>query len=185
MEFTIEQVALLLNGKVEGDGSEKLTRLDKIQEGRPGGISFLANEKYEPYIYETKASAVIVSEGFQAKKTIQTNLIRVKDAYTGFTQILEAYAQFTKTSKSGIEEPAFMHESSTIGSDFYRGAFSYIGKNCSIGNHVKIYPNVSIGDNVKIEGGSHLEDIDTKTYTVREGIVIVKKGAVIPSNFTI
>lgn len=150
MEFTIEQVALLLNGKVEGDGSEKLTRLDKIQEGRPGGISFLANEKYEPYIYETKASAVIVSEGFQAKKTIPTNLIRVKDAYTGFSQILEAYAQFTKTSKSGIEEPSFIHESSTIGSDFYRGAFSYIGKNCSIGNHVKIYPNVSIGDNVKI-----------------------------------
>lgn len=150
MEFTIEQVALLLNGKVEGDGSEKVIRLDKIQEGKPGGISFLANEKYEAYIYKTEASAVIVSENFKAKKAISTNLIRVKDAYTGFTQILEAYAQFTKYNKSGIEEPAFMHHSSTIGSDFYRGAFSYIGKNCAIGNNVKIYPNVSIGDNVKI-----------------------------------
>jgi UDP-3-O-[3-hydroxymyristoyl] glucosamine N-acyltransferase len=150
MEFTIEQVALLLNGKVEGDGSEKVDRLDKIQEGKPGGISFLANEKYEAYIYTTEASAVIVSEDFKAKKAISTNLIRVKDAYIGFTQILEAYAQSTKYNKSGIEEPAFMHHSSTIGFDFYRGAFSYIGKNCAIGNNVKIYPNVSIGDNVKI-----------------------------------
>lgn len=150
MEFTIEQIAALLSGSIEGDWFGKITRIDKIQEGKPGGISFLANEKYEAHIYDTEASAVIVSEDFEAKKTITTTLIRVKDAYTGFTQILEAYTFFTKTNKSGVEEPAFMDSSSTIGSDFYRGAFSYIGKNCSIGNHVKIYPNVNIGDNIKI-----------------------------------
>ncbi|MCH7398961.1 UDP-3-O-(3-hydroxymyristoyl)glucosamine N-acyltransferase [Belliella sp. DSM 107340] len=150
MEFTLDQVASLLNGKVEGDGSIVVNRLDKIQEGKPGGISFLSNEKYEQFIYETEASGVIVSENFQARKNLKTTLIRVKDAYAGFTQILEAYAQFTKNSKSGIEEPSFIDPSSSIGTNFYRGAFSYIGKNSKIGNSVKIYPNVTIGDNVSI-----------------------------------
>lgn len=153
MEFTVEQVASLLNGKVEGDGSTKVNRLDKIQEGQPGGISFLSNEKYENFIYETSASAVIVSENFQPKKSLKTSLIRVKDAYTGFTQILEAYAQFTKNSKSGVEMPSFIHESSNIGEGHYRGAFSYIGQKTVIGDNVKIYPNVFIGDNVRI--GDH------------------------------
>ncbi len=153
MEFTVDQVASLLNGKVEGDGSAKVNRLDKIQEGRPGGVSFLSNEKYENFIYQTEASAVIVSEDFKAKKEIKTSIIRVKDAYTGFTQILEAYALFAKNSKTGVEEPAFIDESSLIGSGHYRGAFSYIGKNCRIGKEVKIYPNAYLGDNVTI--GDH------------------------------
>ncbi|MCH7403634.1 UDP-3-O-(3-hydroxymyristoyl)glucosamine N-acyltransferase [Belliella kenyensis] len=150
MEFTVEQVAALLNGKVEGDGSAIVNRLDKIQEGMPGGISFLSNEKYENFIYSTQASAVIVSENFQPKKSINTTLIRVKDAYTGFTQILEAYVQFTKSNKSGVEAPSFFDQSSSIGEGHYLGAFSYVGKNCVIGNHCKIFPNVYIGDNVRI-----------------------------------
>ncbi|SNS52669.1 UDP-3-O-[3-hydroxymyristoyl] glucosamine N-acyltransferase [Belliella buryatensis] len=150
MEFTVEQVASLLNGKVEGDGSTKVNRLDKIQDGQPGGISFLSNEKYENYIYETAASAVIVSENFQPKKAVKPSLIRVKDAYTGFTQILEAYSQFTKNNKTGVEQPAFIHESSSIGDGHYRGAFSYIGQRTTVGDNVKIYPNSYIGDNVKI-----------------------------------
>ncbi|HCX76787.1 MAG TPA: UDP-3-O-(3-hydroxymyristoyl)glucosamine N-acyltransferase, partial [Algoriphagus sp.] len=59
MEFTLRQLAELLNGKVEGDESLTVSRLDKIQEGQAGGISFLSNEKYEPYLYQTQATAVI------------------------------------------------------------------------------------------------------------------------------
>ncbi len=150
MEFTIEQIAVLIEGKVEGDGSIKVNRLDKIQEGKPGGISFLSNEKYEPFLYETEASAVIVSESFILTKPIKTTLIRVKNAYTGFTLLLEAYSHLTKTEKTGVEEPAFIANSSEIGEGFYRAAFSYIGKNCKIGNEVKIHSHVHIGDGVTI-----------------------------------
>ena len=153
MEFTLNQIAGMLNGKIEGNGSLKVNRIDKIQEGKEGGISFLANEKYEPFIYQTDATAVIVSENFIAQKPIKANLIRVKNAYSGFTQLLEAYAQMLKTSKTGIEQPSYFDESSTIGESHYRGAFSYVGKNCIIGNNVAIYPNAYIGDNVKI--GDH------------------------------
>lgn len=153
MEFTLGQLAALLGGTVEGDLSQKVNRLDKIQEGKPGGISFLSNEKYEPFLYETQATAVIVSEGFMPNRTFSTTLIRVKDAYLGFTTLLEAYAQFSKNALSGVEEPSFLGAGSKMGDQGYRGAFSYIGKNCIIGNHVKIHPHAYIGDRVRI--GDH------------------------------
>jgi len=150
MEFTVSQVAELLNGSVEGDGSQKVNRLDKIQEGKPGGISFLANLKYEPYLYTTQASAVIVQEDLKPTKAITTTLIRVKDAYTGFTQLLEAYAMMIREDKKGVEQPSYMDESSTMGSNAYRAAFSYVGKKAQIGNNVKIHAHAVIGDEVII-----------------------------------
>ncbi|TXE06985.1 UDP-3-O-(3-hydroxymyristoyl)glucosamine N-acyltransferase [Algoriphagus aquimarinus] len=150
MEFTLGQVAAILQGKVEGDENQKVSRLDKIQEGKAGGISFLANEKYTPFIYDTEATAVIVSNNFVPTKTLKTNLIRVEDAYTGFTLLLEAYAVMMKSSIVGIEEPSYMDPSSQIGEQAYRGAFSYIGKNCKIGASVKLYSHVHIGDRVQI-----------------------------------
>ena len=150
MEFTLGQVAAILQGTVEGDENQKVSRLDKIQEGKPGGISFLANEKYTQFIYDTEATAVIVSKSFVATKALKTNLIRVEDAYNGFTQLLEAYAMMMKSSVVGIEEPSYIDASSQIGGQSYRAAFSYIGKNCKIGDSVKIYSHAHIGDRVQI-----------------------------------
>lgn len=150
MEFSLGQIAQLIGGKVEGDSTLKVNRLDKIQDGLPGGISFLSNEKYESYIYETKATAVIVSENFEPQKPLETNLIRVKNAYEGFTMLLEAYSMILTSSRTGKEEPSFFDSSSSIGEGFYLGAFSYVGKNCQIGKSVKIYPQVYIGNGVKI-----------------------------------
>jgi UDP-3-O-[3-hydroxymyristoyl] glucosamine N-acyltransferase len=153
MEFTLAQVAAILQGKIEGDESQKVSRLDKIQEGKPGGISFLANEKYASYIYDTDATAVLVSKDFEPTKPLKTTLIRVEDPYTGFTLLLEAYAQLSKTSFQGVEEPSYLDPSSQMGENGYRGAFSYIGKNCKIGSGVIIHPQVYIGDRVSI--GDH------------------------------
>jgi UDP-3-O-[3-hydroxymyristoyl] glucosamine N-acyltransferase len=150
MEFSLAQVAAILQGKVEGDENQTVSRLDKIQEGKPGGISFLANEKYTSFIYETEATAVIVSEDFIPVKPLKTNIIRVKDAYKGFTLLLEAYSTLMKSGIEGVEEPSYMDASSSAGTQIYRGAFSYIGKNCEIGNNVKIYPHAFIGDRVKL-----------------------------------
>lgn len=150
MEFTIGQVAAILQGKVEGDETQKVYRLDKIQEGKEGGISFLSNEKYQSFIYETEATAVIVSETFTPTKEVKTTLIRVKDAYSGFTTLLEAYNQFTKANFVGVQEPCHMDGSSSIGENCFRGIYSHIGKECSIGYGVKIHPQVFIGDRVKI-----------------------------------
>src|SRR5665811_1804956 len=150
MEFTVNQIAKLLNGKVEGDGSQIVNRLDKIQEGAQGGISFLSNLKYEPYLYSTESTAVIVSEDFKPSKKVNTTLIKVENAYTGFTRLLEAYSEMTKENKIGVEQPSYVGENSEIGSNSFRAAFSYIGEQVKIGDNVKIHAHAFIGDQVEI-----------------------------------
>lgn len=150
MEFTVRQIAVLLNGHVDGDDSLTVNQLSKIEEATPGSISFLANPKYESFLYETRASAVIVDHSFTPREPVGLALIRVENAYSAFTQLLEEYYRLVSLSRVGTEQPSFMHESSTIGEQAYRGAFSYIGKNCEIGQNVKVYPQAYIGDNVRI-----------------------------------
>ena len=153
MEFSLEQLARILDGTVEGDATQKVNRLDKIQEAQPGSIAFLANTKYESFLYDTAATAVIVSSDFKPSKPYTTTLIRVKDAYTGFTTLLEAYQQLNQAALIGIEQPSFMAASSSMGEQGYRGAFSYVGNHCILGKGVKIYGQAFIGDRVKI--GDH------------------------------
>lgn len=149
MQFTANQIATLLGGYVEGNPDVVVNQLAKIEEGERGALAFLSNPKYEQFLYETNASAVIVNEDFQLSKPVQASLIRVKDAYSAFSELLRIYHQL-RNERSGIEEPSFIHESAQIGQDFYLGAFSYIGRDVKIGNGVKIYPQVYVGDGVTI-----------------------------------
>lgn len=149
MKVTIQQIADLLNGEIVGDPTIEVSDLSKIEEGKPGSLSFLSNPKYIHYLYETKASAVIVNKSFVPENTVKAALIKVEDAYVAFTKLLEFYNQI-KNNKVGIEQPHFMGENTHYGKDIYIGAFAYIGQNCQIGNQVKIYPNTYIGDHVKI-----------------------------------
>lgn len=153
MEFTIDQIALMLGGEVRGNGKETVNMLAKIQEAKKGQITFLSNPKYEQYIYTTQASAVIVNKDFVPKKAVDSNLILVEDAYISFTALLEEYHKLISFQKTGIEQPSFVGENVVTGEDIYRGAFSYIGNNVRIGKNVKIYPHVFIGDDVII--GDH------------------------------
>ncbi|MDO6389846.1 UDP-3-O-(3-hydroxymyristoyl)glucosamine N-acyltransferase [Pontibacter sp. BT731] len=150
MEFTIQQIADLLKGEVEGDNTVKVSTLAKIEEAQAGALAFLSNLKYEPYLYTTGASAVIVSDKLELKKPVSASLIRVSDPYSSFSTLLAYYQQAVLAAKVGVEEPCFIGSGSEIGEGHYRGAFSYIGNNCKIGQHVRIYPQVYIGDNVTI-----------------------------------
>ena len=156
MELSLEQVAGLIEGKVEGEPKLKVNRLEKIEEATKGSIAFLANPKYTSYVYSTEASGVIVKNDFIPEKEVKTSLIRVEDPYGAFAKLLEAYQQMTAKVKTGIEQPSFQHEASVYGENCYLGAFSYLGEGVEIGNNVKIYPHVYIGDNVKIGDGSIL-----------------------------
>jgi UDP-3-O-[3-hydroxymyristoyl] glucosamine N-acyltransferase len=150
MEFTVEQIAAMLGGTIEGDGKGRITMLAKIQDARPGQIAFLSNPKYENFIYTTGATAVIVSKQFVPRKPVTTTLIRVDDPYISFTVLLEEYHKLISFQRSGIEEPCFIGSGSRAGKGIYRGAFSYIGNNVTLGNNVKVYPHVFVGDNVSI-----------------------------------
>lgn len=149
MKFKAAEIAQLLQGTVTGDANVEVSTLSKIEEGKEGSISFLANPKYEHFIYTTNASIVIVSKDFVATDSISSTLIVVEDAYQAFTQLLQYYNTI-KNNKVGIEEYTKVNSTAQLGDNVYVGSFSYIGANVSIGNNVKIYPNVTIGDHAKI-----------------------------------
>lgn len=150
MEFTVKQIAAMLGGEVKGNADANINMLAKIQDAKPGQIAFLANPRYEQYIYSTKATAVIVRKDFQPKKVIDATLILVDDPYNSFTALLEEYHKLINFQKVGVEQPSFMGEKSVVGRNVYRGAFSYIGTDVRIGDNVKIYPHVFVGDNVTV-----------------------------------
>ncbi|MCZ8354564.1 MAG: UDP-3-O-(3-hydroxymyristoyl)glucosamine N-acyltransferase [Cyclobacteriaceae bacterium] len=183
MEFTIDQIAAMLGGQVQGKSTEKISMLAKIQDAKPGQLSFLSNPKYEQFIYTTQASAVIVKKDFVPKKEITTALILVDDPYVSFTVLLEEYHKLISFQKHGVEEPSFVGKDVQIGKGIYRGAFSYIGNHANIGNNVKIYPHVYIGDNVVI-GDNTIIHSGVKIYSdTRIGSnCVIHAGTVIGSD---
>jgi UDP-3-O-[3-hydroxymyristoyl] glucosamine N-acyltransferase len=182
MEFTAQQIAGLLNGTIEGDADAKVSKLAKIEEGVPGSISFLANPKYTPYLYTTKASLVIIQKDFVLTAPVSATLIRVESAEIAFAKLLEIYNQI-KLNKTGISKHAFIAESATVGNNVYAGEFASIGENVVIGNNVKIYPQVYIGDNSTI-GDNTILFAGVKLYseTVVGKNCIIHSGTVIGSD---
>ncbi len=179
MKFTAAQIAGILEGDIVGNPDVEVFKLSKIEEGTEGALTFLANPKYKPYIYSTKASVTIVNKTFEAENAITTTLIKVDDAYKAFSKLLEYY-NMVKLNKNGIEQPSFIAETSVHGSDVYIGAFSYIGENVKIGSNVKIFPNSYIGDNVTI-GDNTILFAGAKVYSdcVIGNNCVVNSGAII------
>lgn len=154
-------------------------KLSKIEEGMAGSLTFLANPKYTPYVYSTKASIIIVNRDFIPEQNLDLTLIKVDDAYKSFSKLLEYYNQ-VKFTKTGVESPVFISESARYGENFYMGAFSYLGNNVVLGADVKIYPNVYIGDNVTI-GDRTIVFAGAKIYseTVIGNDCVIHSGAII------
>lgn len=147
MEFTAQQIAELIKGRVEGDKDAKVSSFAKIEEGHEGAISFLSNKKYLHYIYETKSSVVLVDESLELERNVNCTLIRVKSAYEAVAQLLQLYESM-KPRKRGISDLAFIDPTATIGKDCYIGPFAYIGPKCVIGDNSIIHPHAALGDNV-------------------------------------
>ncbi|RTZ07045.1 UDP-3-O-(3-hydroxymyristoyl)glucosamine N-acyltransferase [Flavobacterium bomense] len=183
MKFTAEQIAGILEGKVVGNPMAEVSRLSKIEEGTEGSLTFLSNPKYQNYIYSTKASVTIVNDTFIAEAPITTTLIKVIDAYSAFSKLLEFYNQ-VKLNKSGIEQPSFLSDSVKYGESLYLGSFSYVGQNVVLGENVKIYPNcflgdnVVVGDNVILFAGAKIysETIIGNNCTIHSGAIIGSDG---------
>lgn len=185
MKFSAEQIAGLLEGEVVGNPLSEVSTLAKIEEGTPGALSFLANPKYEEYIYSTDSSICIVNKTFEPAHQLpeKLTLIKVEDAYACFAKLLELYDTMTK-QEPRIESPSYIDETASVGEGLYLGAFAYIGKNCKIGNNVEIHPNANIGPNVVIgdrtviySGATIYRDcVIGKNCTIHSGAVIGADG---------
>ena len=180
MEFTVSQIADVLGGAVEGDGTRIINRLAKIEEAQAGALSFLANQKYEPYLYTTGATAIIVSRALALRQPVPAALIRVDDPYLSFTTLLEFYQQQTRAGRRGVEEPAYLGAGTEVGENHYRGAFSYVGQDCRIGRDVRIFPHAYVGDRCRIGDGTIIH-AGAKIYpdTVVGARCVIHAGAVL------
>lgn len=152
MEFTAEQIASFIGGKVEGNPQATVHTFAKIEEGTEGALSFLSNPKYTHYIYDTKSSIVIVNEDLELESNVSTTIIRVKNAYESIAKLLQLY-EASKPKKKGISPKADIADDATVGEDCFVGAFACIGNGANIGSSCQIYQNVVIGDNVKMGDG--------------------------------
>lgn len=150
MQFTAQQIAAMVGGEVSGNPDVTVSTVAKIEEGHEGAISFLANPKYTPHIYDTDSSIVLVSRTFEPEYPVKATLIKVDDPYATVAQLLQMVAQLTEPVYTGVEQPAYIAEGVELPEGIYVGAFAYIGKNVKLGKNVKIYPQAYIGENVVI-----------------------------------
>ena len=155
MEFTAQMIAGLIGGTVEGNPDAKVNNFAKIEEGKPGCISFLANDKYEHYIYETESSVVLVNNNFLPKGEIRATLIRVPDAREAVAQLLQAYESM-KPKRKGISELAFIDPTAQVGKDCYIGPFVAIAEGVVIGDGCVLHPHVTIGKNARVGDGTEI-----------------------------
>ncbi len=182
MEFTIQELAHLLGGEIKGNPEDRIHTISKIQEGKKGSVTFLSNPKYEAYIYDTNATAVIVNRGFTPKKDLEATLVFVEDAYVAFSTLLDEYERLTKLQKTGIEQPSYIDSTASTGENVYVGAFTYIGARTKIGNNVKIYPQAYIGEEVEIGDNSIIyAGVKVNARSILGKYVTVQSGAVIGS----
>lgn len=179
MEFKVAQIAGILQAEVVGDPNGVITTVCKIEEGVPGGLTFLANPKYTHYIYETRATAAIVNKTFQPERPVPCTLIKVDDSYVAFARLLDVYNK-SKRKRPGVSPHACVAESAKIGENVYIGEFASIGENVVIGDNCQIFPHVCLGDDVKV-GSDTVLNAGVKVYAecVIGSHCIIHAGAVI------
>lgn len=165
MEFTAKQIADFIGGRVEGNEQATVHTFTKIEEGKEGAITFLSNPKYTQYIYDTKASVVLVNEDLELEHPVEATLIRVKNAYECVAKLMQMYAA-AQPKKTGVDPLAFVAPSAAIGNDVYIGPFTYVGEDVKIGDGTRIFPNVTIYDGCQIG----------KNVTIHAGAVIGADG---------
>lgn len=156
MLFSASQIALLINGTVEGDPNATVGSFGKIEEAGVGQLSFLANPRYEEYLYTTKATIIIVNESLELRQAVSPALIRVKDAYSAFATLLGKYQEFKQQQLKGVQQPVYISATASYSDDVFIGAFAYLGENVKIGVGTKIYPGVFLGDNVIVGNNTTL-----------------------------
>lgn len=183
MKFTASQIAEYLKGVVEGDPEVIVGDVSKIEDGKAGTLAFLANPKYEKYIYETDASVVLVNKDFKPVRPVSCTLVRVDDSYQAIASLLQLREEM-KPVPSGIDKDVYIAPSVKKGKDIYIGHYSVISAGTVIGDNVIIHPQVFIGENVFIDDNTVLHP-GVKVYrechigkgcTLHAGVVIGSDG---------
>ncbi len=149
MQFTAQQIADFLGGTVEGNPEAAVSDFAKIEEGKAGALSFLANAHYAHYLYDTASTIVLVNNDFKPEHPVTATLVRVPDAYEAVAKLLTLY-QSAQPKRKGIHPLACIAETAEVGEDCYVGPFSYIGEGVKIGRGCQIYAGTIIEEGASL-----------------------------------
>jgi UDP-3-O-[3-hydroxymyristoyl] glucosamine N-acyltransferase len=180
MEFSAFQIAAIIQGKIEGNPNISVHSFGKIEEAQAGQLAFLANPRYEEFLYNTGASIIIINESLELKEAIDATLIRVPDAYTAFATLLQAYEELKANQMVGVQEHAYVSPKAKLNEQVFVGSFSYVSDYVKLGKNVKIHAQVYLGNNVVI-GNNVILHPGVKIYhdCVIGNNVIIHAGTVI------
>jgi len=180
MQFSAAQIAMIVNGKIEGNSEASVGSFGKIEEAQAGQLAFLANPKYEEHLYTTKASVILVNASQELKQSVAATLVRVPDAYIAFATLLDKYQQLQTQQLSGIQQPSHIAATAKHGENVFIGAFTYVGEKAVIGTGTKVFPNVFIGDDV-IVGNNTIIHPGVKIYhgCIIGNNVVIHAGTVV------
>jgi len=183
MEFSAQQIADFLGGVIQGNPFIKVSDFSKIEEGKPGTLSFLSNPKYSQYIYDSQASIILVNKDFQPEREVQSTLILVDDAYQSLAKLLTMVDQ-AKPKKTGISPLAYISPTAEVGENAYIAPFVYIGEHVAIGKNTSLHPHscvedgAKLGDNVTLFSGVkvYYNCVIGNNCTLHSGSVIGSDG---------
>lgn len=155
MEFSAQMIAGLIGGSVIGDPEAKVNDFARIEEGKPGCISFLYDDKYLQHLYNTESSVVLINEDIELKQDVKATLIKVPDAREAVAKLLQIYESL-KPKREGISELAFIDPTAKIGEKCYIGPFVAIAEGVEIGDGCVIHPHVTIGRNARVGANTEI-----------------------------
>lgn len=163
MKLSARQIAEHLGGDIVGNPDVLVSSPARIEYGKSGNICFLANPKYEKYLYSTGASIVLVNRSFTPKEPVKATMIAVDDAYQAVAELLEYFSQLKKSRHKGNPLSRFFSFTRRLKGRIGRGSWvadfvvvekgARVGRDCQIHPQVYIGENVTIGDNVTIYPG--------------------------------
>ena len=155
MEFTAEMIAGFLGGDVVGDKNAAVHTVSSIEAGKAGSLAYLTNPKYEPWLYTTQASIVLVDRSFEPSQPVAATLVKVDNAAACVVKLLEMY-NAAKPRRKGISPRASISEKASVGEECYVGDFAVIEEGARIGKGCQIYPQVYVGAGVTVGEGTTL-----------------------------
>ncbi len=183
MTFSAQQIASLIGATIEGDPEANVQTFGKIEEARQGQLAFLANPKYEDWLYRTGASIIIINNDLALKQPVKSTLLRVPDAYSAFASLLDKYQQMVTQQLNGIQQPSYIAPTATIGENVFIGAFVYLGEHVTVGNNTKIFPHTYLGDHAAVGDNTILHSGVKVYHQCRIGNrTIIHAGTVIGSD---
>lgn len=185
MQFTAEQIAAFVGGEIIGDASVQVYDVSPIEQGKPGTLSYVTDQRFLPALGTTEASVVLLTRAlYDTSMSCKATIILVPNARQAIGQLLQGVADFLRPRKHGIEQPSFIAEGVTVPENAYVGTFAYIGSNVKLGKGVQIYPQAyigdytTIGDNTIIYSGVKIYDRCTigRDCIIHSGCVIGADG---------